>query len=175
MLVTTKTNQTLPWLGFTLAAFMLFGFQATAQKASPPKTTEGKIGNATVKIAYSSPAVKGREIWGSLVPYGKVWRTGADNATTIEIDQDLTIEGKKLPKGKYALFTIPQQDKWVIIFNKEASQWGAYNYKENEDALRVEVTPMAADMMESFNISIDEKGKQLLIHWEKVKVPVKLS
>ena len=117
------------------------GISACAQNAtpSPAQTATGKAGNSTVTINYGSPSVKGRKIWGDLVPYGKVWRTGANDATTIEFSADVKIEGQALPKGKYALFTIPEANEWTIIFNKNAKQWGAYSYKQDEDVLRVKV------------------------------------
>lgn len=116
-----------------------------SKRKSPPMTAEGEFGTAKVTIDYGAPAARGRAIFGDLVPYNEVWRTGANEATTIELSEDLMIEGETLSAGKYALFTIPGEESWTIIFNKEADQWGAYDYDEAEDALRVEVTPQALE------------------------------
>jgi len=110
-------------------------------KASPRESVTGKINTATISIDYGSPSVKDRKIWGALVPFNKIWRAGANEATTFETDKDLFVEGKKLPAGKYSLFIIPNEKKCVVIFNKKAKQWGAYNYDEDLDQLRVEVSP----------------------------------
>ena len=140
-------------------------------RASPPATATAKIGETTVTIEYSQPSVKGREVWGELVPYNKVWRTGANEATTISFDKDVIIEGNSLQAGKYALFTIPKKDSdWVIIFNKETSQWGAFNYKEKQDALKVLSKPQSSEeVIEKLTFSIDKTGTVTLF-WDKLKV-----
>ena len=148
----------------------LFGMgQATfAQKpmASPAESVSGKINGATITINYGSPSVKGREIWGKLVPFNKVWRAGANDATTFETDKDLMVEGSKLPAGKYSLFIIPDEKGCVIIFNKVAKQWGAYDYKEKEDQLRVKVSPKAkTDITEKLLFEISKNEVALM--WEK--------
>jgi hypothetical protein len=122
----------------------------TSKRPSPPMTAEGKIGEADVTINYSAPSVRGRTIYGDLVPYNQIWRTGANEATTIETSGDLSIEGKSLPAGKYAVFTIPGEENWTVIFNRAADQWGAYDYDEAQDALRVEVSP--TDLEESVEV-----------------------
>lgn len=141
------------------------------QKASPADSTTGKIGNATVKIRYSSPSVKGRVIWGELVPYGEVWRAGANEATTFTTDKDLMIEGKTLHAGRYALFMIPTKDSWTVIFNTVPDQWGAYKYDQSKDALRVSVKPNANPMQESLVYKINKGG--FTMEWEKLAVAVK--
>ncbi len=141
-----------------------------SKRPSPPESTEFKVGTATIKISYSAPSVKGREIWGKLVPYGEVWRTGANEATVFETDQDVKVEGKALPKGKYALFTIPGKDEWVIIFSKNANQWGAFKYNQADDALRVTVRPGFAS---AFTEQLKIEGKvdgSVSIMWEKLEV-----
>lgn len=143
------------------------------QKPSPPASTEFKAGDANIKISYSAPSVKGREIWGKLVPYGEVWRTGANEATVFETDKDIKIEGKTLPAGKYGLFTVPGKDEWVIVFNKTWKQWGAYQYKVADDVLRVTVKPTAGDMTET--LKIDGAADGVTIKWEKLSVPFKIS
>tara|TARA_Y100000385_G_scaffold9429_1_gene9848 strand:- start:744 stop:1244 length:501 start_codon:yes stop_codon:yes gene_type:complete len=110
-------------------------------KASPRESVTGKINTATISIDYGSPSVKGRKIWGGLVPFDKIWRAGANEATTFETNKDLVVGGKKLPSGKYSLFIIPNEKKCVVIFNTKANQWGAYNYDQDLDQLRVEVFP----------------------------------
>ncbi len=155
-----------------LPVFALLTITACAQNAkpSPAASAEFKAGNATIKINYNAPSVKGREIWGKLVPYGQVWRTGANEATTFETDQDVKIEGQLLPKGKYALFTIPGKDEWVIIFNKTAKQWGSFGYKEADDALRVSVRPgLANAFTEVMKIEGHNDGSVSLL-WEKLEV-----
>jgi hypothetical protein len=106
---------------------------AQDKPASPQATVEGKIGASKVKIVYCQPSARGRKIMGGLVPYGEVWRTGANDATTIEFDKPVKIEGKDLAAGKYALFTIPGENEWTIIINKDAKQWGAYSYKKESE------------------------------------------
>ena len=144
-------------------------FPSVSQKASVTQT----IGLTDVSINYYRPGVKGRVIWGGLVPYDKVWRTGANNATTIEFTNDVTIEGNKLAAGKYALFTIPGQDEWVFIFNKQVDLWGDYGYKESEDVLRINVKPEEAPfcewMMFAFN-NLSEDSANVMLHWEKLMV-----
>src|SRR6476619_4117074 len=98
--------------------------QPGGQRQSPKMTATGKIGEANVTITYGSPSVKGRKIWGGLVPYDKVWRAGANEATQIETDKDLIVEGKKLPAGKYSLYTIPGEKEWQVIINVQTGQWG---------------------------------------------------
>jgi hypothetical protein len=156
-----------------LPLFILFiSIAACGQekRPSPAASSEFKAGTATIKINYSAPSVKGREIWGKLVPYAEVWRTGANEATTFETDQDLKVEGKSLPKGKYSLFTIPGKDEWVIIFNKNAAQWGAFSYKEADDALRITVRP---GLSSAFNEVMKIEGKadgSVSIAWEKLEI-----
>ena len=162
-------KKTIFTLIFALATVSLFA----QNTASPPATVTGKIGQTTITIKYNQPAVKGRNVWaGDLAPYGKVWRTGADNSTSIELDKDVTIEGKALAAGKYALFTIPGEKEWVIIFNKKIA-WGAYSYKQEEDVLRVTVKPMANEMTERVTFAVNSDNVSLA--WEKVKVAFKVK
>ncbi|MFT3844615.1 MAG: DUF2911 domain-containing protein [Lacibacter sp.] len=162
-------------LALMTVAVLFISITACAQddkskRPSPPATTQFKAGNASVKISYSSPSVKGREIWGKLVPYGEVWRTGANEATIFETDQDVKVEGQPLPKGKYALFTIPGKDEWVIIFSKNPVQWGAYKYNQADDVLRVKVRPgFAPAFAEQLKIEGRVDGSVSII-WEKIEV-----
>ncbi|SDM23051.1 Protein of unknown function [Catalinimonas alkaloidigena] len=148
-------------------------------RPSPAKTASGKVGDATITIDYSSPAVKGRTVWGDLVPYNDVWRTGANEATVIKFDKDVTVEGKKLSAGEYALFTIPTADRWTVIFNDEAKQWGAFNYNAEKDVLRVEVSPKKArDFAEQMEFVIESDGNQagtIYLTWENMMIPIKIK
>lgn len=128
-----------------LFSFFAVSFANAQEKPkSTPEKATGKINGATIQINYSSPSVKGRKIWGELVPFDAVWRAGANDATTFETDKDLMIEGTKLPAGKYSFFVIPNEKESTIIFNTEAKQWGAYKYDEKKDQLRVKVKPKTA-------------------------------
>src|SRR6478609_2453964 len=126
-------------------ALVAIGVQAQqgdkSQRPSPPaKVSETTSKGVTISIDYSQPAVKGRTIGNDIAPYGKVWRTGANEATVFEVSKDVKVEGKALPAGKYGLYSIPGKDEWTIIFNKTWKQWGT-NYTEADDALRVNVKP----------------------------------
>jgi hypothetical protein len=144
-----------------------------AERASKNGKTEGSIEGVDVTLEFGRPNVKSRAIWGGLVPYGEVWRTGANEATTISISKDVLVEGKELAAGTYGLFTIPGESEWVVIFNKVADQWGAMKYAEAEDALRVTVKPEVAEFVESMNFEID--GSDVVLRWEKLAVPVTIS
>ncbi len=158
-----------------LALATAFSASMAQQKpASPPATATGKIGAATVTIVYSQPSARGRKIMGGLVPYGEVWRTGANEATTIEFDKPVKIEGKDLAAGKYALFTIPGENEWTIIINKEVKQWGAFKYKQEQDILRVPVKPSKTSApVETFNIAVGKDDIQL--KWENTAVAFKVK
>jgi hypothetical protein len=143
---------------------------AQNKPASPAATATGQINGATISINYSSPSVKERVIWGELVPFNKIWRAGANAATTIETDKDVTIEGSKLPAGKYAFFVIPNEKECVLIFNKVAKQSGTYNYNEKEDQLRVTVKQKAAESStESLVYTINKNN--IVLSWEKWNIP----
>ncbi|MFY1046126.1 DUF2911 domain-containing protein [Chryseobacterium sp. GP-SGM7] len=149
--------------------------QETKKPASPPMTATGKIKDANITIAYSSPSVKGRTIWGGLEAYNKVWRAGANEATTFETDKDITVQGKKLPAGKYSFFLIPKESgTWTAIFNKESKQWGAYKYQEAQDALRVDVkTKALPTTQETLVYKINKNG--FTMDWDKISVPVEIK
>jgi hypothetical protein len=145
---------------FALVAFFVTSSQAQDDKAkrkSPPMETTGMVGDAKVTINYSAPSVKGRTIFGDLEPYGEIWRTGANEATTFEVSKNVMIEGQELAAGKYALFTIPNEDSWTIIFNSVFDQWGDYNYDKEKDVLRVDVTPTTlSEPVEQMTISLND-------------------
>jgi hypothetical protein len=149
-------------------ALVTLGVKAQDDKSkrpSPPaKVTETTNNGAVITIDYSQPAVKGREIGKDIAPYGKVWRTGANEATTFEVSKDVKVEGKALPAGKYGLFTIPNKEEWVVIFNKTPQQWGAYKYAEGDDVLRVKVKPTKAPQFtERMTFNVDKSGKVSLL------------
>ena len=119
-------------------------------------------------IDYSSPAVKGRPLWGGLVPNGEIWRTGANEATVFEVSQNVVINGEELAAGKYGLFTIPGEGEWTVIFNTVWDQWGAFNYEDGKDALRITVpTNQEADAKEGLEFQIDDQG-QVRFQWDKL-------
>jgi hypothetical protein len=138
---------------------------------SPQETVKGVVDGSNVEIVYCRPSARGRKMLGGVEPYGKVWRTGANAATTISFDKDVTVEGKALPAGKYALFTIPNENEWVIIFNKKYDTWGAYDYEKNkgEDALQVTVKAgKAKAFVETFTMGIEKN--QVNLQWENTAV-----
>src|SRR5947209_16211752 len=133
-----------------------------------------RVGITDITINYHRPLVKGRKVWGGLVPYGQVWRAGANENTTIEFTDPVTIEGKPLAKGIYGLHMIPNENEWTVIFSKTASAWGSFTYDEKEDALRVNVKPQPADMHEALTYDFDDvkpDATMVTMRWEKVAVP----
>jgi hypothetical protein len=145
-------------------------------RASPLRRVDGKVGDKNINVQYGSPAVKGRTIWGDLVPYSEVWRTGANEATFIETTQDLVVEGQPLKAGKYSLFTIPMESgDWTVIFNSEWDlEHGHFQYKEENDVLRVTSTPQwVNESKEWLSIQIVPEG--LVVEWEKLKLPIKMN
>ena len=145
------------------------------EKPSPAATATGKIGSTDVTVNYSSPGVKDRTIFGGLEKYGKVWRAGANEATTVEFSKAVKVEGKDLPAGKYGFFVIPAESgQWTVIFNKTFNQWGAFKYDEKQDALRVMVTPRkSASLTERLVYEVKSPG--LVLRWENVEVPVAIK
>jgi Protein of unknown function (DUF2911) len=159
-------------------AILLTAASAAAEvqlpQASPGAVLTQKLGISQVTISYHRPAVKGRRIWGDLVPTGQVWRLGANNATTIELSHDAKVDGKDVKAGKYALFAIPNAAEWTLILNKKSDQWGAYFYKQEDDVLRFNVKPQAAEATEWFDVDavpLSENAMRVDITWEKVRVP----
>ena len=148
--------------------------QLTLPRESNRQSVTQTIGDTTVAVVYHRPNVKNRQIWDGLEKYGKVWRTGANEATTFEISNDVKINGQTLPKGKYTLHTIPNRDEWTIIFNKTAEQWGSFTYDQKQDALRVAVKPLKAELQETMSLGFENvkmNTADAVIAWERVKVP----
>ncbi|WP_211229738.1 DUF2911 domain-containing protein [Olivibacter sitiensis] len=152
----------------SLAQGQLFPSASTAQ------SIEQELGISKVSLHYARPNMKGRKIFGALIPYDQVWRTGANNATTITFHDEVALDGKKVPAGTYALFTIPRKTEWTIILNKNSKQWGAYTYDEKDDLLRFNVpAEKLKKAQETFEITfseISDKTAKLTLAWEKVAV-----
>lgn len=188
------TNRRTSWhlsIPALAALFLLTALPAAAQKSIPPEKTPAsplamtakKLDDATyVKVTYGSPRIQDpktgqkREIFGKLVPYGEVWRLGANQATELTTTGDIELAGKKLPAGTYSLFTVPQADKWTLIVNKDVGQWGAYKYDKAKDVLRVDVpVKKSPDTYEALTIQLDDKGGTLSFSWENTQVSVPVT
>jgi hypothetical protein len=166
---------------FVLMVMVLIGSMMSTMvfAQSPAATASGKIGGASISIAYSSPSVRGRKIWGELVPYGKAWRAGANQATTFTTDKDIMVEGKPLKAGKYSFFAVPGEKEWELIFNSEIPGWGIKrsgeaNFDPAKNALTVKVkSTKSAAMNEALKYVITEKG--FALEWENLSVPVSIK
>jgi hypothetical protein len=137
-----------------------------------------RVGITDITINYHRPLVKGRKVWGGLVPYGQVWRAGANENTTIEFTGPVSIDGKPLSKGIYGLHMIPTEGEWTVIFSKTATAWGSFTYNESEDALRVTVKPLPAEMKEALAYEVDDvtpTSAVFTLRWEKLAVPFKVD
>ena len=164
------------FLTFVLGKFTLAQMKIprTSQGASVTQT----IGITEVTIKYHRPGVKGRVIWGGLVPYDTMWRTGANEATTISFTDTVSIEGSLVPSGTYGLATIPGRDKWTVLFHNKPELGGVFDYKQEYDVLRITVTPQSAEhqeWMRFFFEDLTENSAQVVLHWEKLKVPFAIS
>lgn len=166
-----------------------------AQRGGPPASPKAAITqtvgvDTVITIEYSRPGVKGRKIWGELVPYGLApgnkysdnkpfpWRAGANQNTTIEFSKDVLIEGKNLAAGKYGIHMIPGEKEWIVIFSKNNSAWGSFKYNKEEDALRVTVIAMDAPHEEWMSFEFDkltDTSAVASLHWEKIRVPFKIE
>jgi hypothetical protein len=164
---------------FTFAVTTLGFAQMGGNKPSPPASTTCDLGGGkTLKTDYSSPRMKGRKIFGELVPYGKVWRTGANEATTFVTSSDVTVGGKDVPAGSYTLFTIPNEDKWTLIINKKTGEWGIpYKYESDELArVDMEVSKLPSPV-EDFTISYEKSGDGCMMHidWDTTRASVEIK
>jgi len=163
-------------VGLSLAA--LLALPALAQRGDDSKRksknghVDGKVDGVRVVIDYGRPEARGRDIWGTLVPWNEVWRTGADEATTVHFDRDVVVAGQPLAAGRYSLFTIPQQSgTWTVIFNKVADQWGAFKYDSSQDALRVSVQTASHDpAVEALTFTLE--GDHVVLRWEKLELAI---
>src|SRR5712692_3836034 len=169
-----KSIVVLALIALPLAAQQTQAPQLRTPRASQKQVVTQTVGFTDVTITYSRPGVKGRQIWGGLVPYDKVWRTGANEATTIAFSDDVTINGQPLPKGTYSLHTIPGKDEWTIVFNNTSNQWGSFNYDPAKDALRVKAKPHGDEFHEWLTFEIPEispDSATVAIKWANLAVP----
>jgi hypothetical protein len=170
---------------FAVVGLLLLGSLGYAQsfvldlpRPSQHAVVTQRIGITDVTINYHRPMVNKRKVWGSLVPYGQVWRAGANENTTIEFTDSVNIEGKPLPKGTYGLHMIPGENEWTVIFSKNSTSWGSFTYDPAEDALRVTVKPQTADFHEALTYDFDDVNPDssvVTLRWEKVAVPFKVG
>lgn len=142
--------------------------------ASPRKELKGELNGVQITIDYGSPATKDRTIWGSLVPYGEVWRTGANEATRITFNEAILVGENILAAGTYSLFTIPTEEEWQVIFNKVTDQWGAYEYDEAQDALRIQARPLSVDSS-SATLEFKLAPGKIVMQWDKLVLPIPLT
>jgi hypothetical protein len=165
--------------GAALCAVLVLVPAAWAQlklpRVSPKASVSQTIAMTDVTVSYSRPGVKGRVIWGGVVPYDAPWRTGANEATTVAVSDTVTVGGQKLPTGTYSFFTIPGRDEWTVVFSKQKDLWGAYDYKPEEDALRVKVKPQTAPHQEWMGFTFENlkpASGDLVLRWEKLMLAV---
>lgn len=170
-------------LAVALTAVLAHAMPAAAQfqppnlvlpEASPAASVTQTVGVTEMEIRYHRPAVRGRTIWGGLVPFGEVWRAGANENTTISFSTPVTVEGKPLPAGTYGLHVIPTADRWTIAFSTQSAAWGSFSYDPAEDAARVEVKPIAAPFTERLAYTFDDPGDDAVVvslRWEKLAAP----
>ena len=190
-----KSIKTLIILLVAFSLLMQLPSLVTAQEKKVPKSLKASVSqtlglDTVITFEFSRPGVKGRTIWGKLVPFGLEpgnkyskgkpfpWRAGANQNTTIEINKDIMVEGKKLSAGKYSIHMIPSKKEWIVIFNKKNDAWGSYAYDQEQDALRVTVTPKAAPHQEWLTFGFDDlagTAATAFLHWEKCKVSFKIS
>jgi len=149
-------------------------------RVSPDKAIFHKLGLTEINITYGSPSVKGRTVWGDLVPWNKVWRAGANNATTIECSTDILFNDKRVPAGKYALFVLPYKDStWTVILSKQAKQWGAFRYNQDDDLLRTQILPTTRrDVHEKLTYTIhqhDVESGEIILSWENINLNIPIQ
>jgi len=149
-------------LSLTLIALMAVAVAAErgddSERKSKNGRAEGSIGGVSVVVEYGRPSARDRTIFGGLVPYGEVWRTGADEATTITFGADVLVEGTSVPAGTYALFTVPGESEWSVIFNSAAEQWGAFDHDSDQDVASITVNSQVTDLVETFTMTVGDDG-----------------
>ncbi|NMM49209.1 DUF2911 domain-containing protein [Marinigracilibium pacificum] len=163
---------------FISTTINVFGQEAVTPRPSPLEVKTVKNEDTYVKVTYSRPHKRDREIFGNLVPYGKVWRLGANEATEITLTEDIKMAGRDLAAGTYSLFAIPQEDKWTIIVNSELGLWGAYNYKKDSDVMRFDIpTSTTSETWEAFTIDFEQRQDKtyLTMTWDKTKVSIPID
>jgi len=170
---------------FAVEALLLLGSLGQAQsflldlpRASQHAVVTQRVGITDVTINYHRPLVNKRKVWGGIVPYGQVWRAGANENTTIKFSDPVTIEGKPLTAGTYGLHMIPGENEWTVIFSRNSTSWGSFTYDQAEDALRVTVKPQATDFHEALAYDFDDVNPDstvVTLRWEKVAVPFKVG
>ena len=172
----------LPLLAALVAAALLADASSAAELQLPRTSQKAQVmqtvGLTDVTISYSRPGVKGRTIWGDLVPYDQVWRTGANEATAITFSTDVKVNGQPLAAGTYSLHTIPTKGDWTVIFNKKSDQWGSYSYDEKEDALRIQVKAQPHELTEWMEFSLPDIAVDkatVALDWEKLRVPFEIQ
>jgi tetratricopeptide (TPR) repeat protein len=147
-------------------------------KASQRATVSQTIGLTTISITYDRPAVKGREVWGKLVPYDSVWRAGANENTVVAFSSPVRVGGKELPAGRYGVHMIPTADQWTVILSNQADAWGSFSYDQKEDAVRLTAVPVEAPFQESLAYTLDDPGTGSVtatLRWEKLAVPFSIE
>ncbi|MFK7774454.1 MAG: DUF2911 domain-containing protein [Saprospiraceae bacterium] len=161
-------------IGFLLILLLALSSNMEAQK-SPNSVANGTIDKVDIEIKYCAPSVRGRTVWGGLEKYGKVWRAGANENTTVSFSEKVMIDGKELAAGKYGFFIIPnKKGDWVAIFSKTNDQWGAYSYKQSDDALRVNITPSyIKNIQEQLEYSVGKKS--INFSWEYINLSIPIS
>lgn len=164
-----------------LSVFMLLtvaGAQDKSKRPSPPAQAQCKFADGkTITVDYSSPRMKGRKIYGGLVPYGQVWRAGANEATTFVTGANVTISGKDVPAGSYTLFTIPAEDKWTLVVSKKTGEWGV-PYPEGQDLVRTDMkVSKTSGTVENFTIGFDQSGGKCILNldWENTRASAEIT
>jgi len=150
----------------------------TLPEASPRATLSQKVGLTEISVTYNRPAVKGRQVWGGLVPYGKVWRAGANENTVVAFSSPVQVGGTTLPAGRYGLHMVPTATEWTVIFSSQSHGWGSYSYDAKEDVAKVQVTPVPTEPTERLAFTFDDPadaGVTLSLRWEKLRVPIPLT
>ena len=159
-----------------LCAASLAAQQEPKIKPSQHGSVSQRISETTVTVEYNRPVARGRELFGKLVPFGRIWCPCADDATTVEVSTAVKIEGQDLPAGRYSLWTEPQAERWTVMFNKNAAVWHT-KYPEGQDALRLQITPRSGSHMETLAFYfpvVDGQKAELVLHWGTVVVPMQI-
>jgi hypothetical protein len=171
------------FLGFASIGTLVFGAglghaDLKIPRVSPKATVQQTVGLTDLSVTFCRPGVKGRTVWGDLVPYGQPWRTGANEATLFTTSDDIQFGGRKVAAGTYALLTIPGEKEWQVVLNSDKDLWGAYEYRKEKDVVRIPVKPSPAEHEEWMSFSFENltpKSADLVLRWEKLAVPVTIQ